>query len=436
MMVAAVLGSVSAEPGSFVTAPQRDPAIVAPSPRSTDVSADGRCVAFESYARLVPADANDRRDIYVLDLETRRVTLETSAAGAHADASHPRISGDCRLLVYEAAEAGPDQGSHGSVVVLNDRRTARSRVISTSQSGGPANGSSGDPDISDDGQVVVFSSTATNLVPEADVNGPQSDIYALAVPTGGIQRVSVDEQGGQPEAGESVAASVSGDGRRVAFASSAPLVRGPTVARGKSTQGRPPQQVYVRDLAGHTTVLVSGDAGGRPPDGGSWGPAINHDGRFVAFVSADARLADGVGTRTTGVFLRDLQTGELTLVSRGAAGEVASGKSGSPSISADGRIVAFHSDAPNLVCRRRCPPGAEDINLLLDVFLFDRARSTTRRVSEDGSGGWMEASCGPALDASGRVLAFVSRHPTGPFDRGEDFDLFVQAEAASPAPGR
>src|SRR5688500_15828373 len=153
MMVGAVLRSVSGEPGSFVTAPQRDPASAAPSTRSTDVSADGRCVAFESYARLVPADANDRRDIYVLDLETRRVTLETSGAHPHADVSHPRMSGDGRFLVYEAAVEDQDPPSPQSVVVLNDRQASRSKVISISQAGVPANGSSGDPDISDDGEV-------------------------------------------------------------------------------------------------------------------------------------------------------------------------------------------------------------------------------------------------------------------------------------------
>ncbi len=382
----------------------------------------------------MPADENDRRDIYVLDLETRRVTLETSSDDAHADVSQPRMSGDGRFMVYEATEPGPDPGASRSVVVLNDRQTARSKVVSTGQAGVPANGSSAEPDISDDGQVVVFSSTATNLVSEADANGPRSDIYALQVRTGAIQRVSVDTGGLQPESGDSFSASISGDGRRVAFASSAPLVRGQTPGRASST--RYPQQVYVRDIAGSTTVPVSGDAGAVAPDGDSWGPAINYDGRFVAFVSAVGRVVSGVRNRTTGVFLRDLQTEALTLVSRGAEGEGASGISGSPSISADGRIVAFHSDAPNLVCGKRCSTGAEDINLLLDVFLFDRVRSSTRRVSEDGSGGWMEASRGPAMDASGQVLAFASRHPTGPLDRGEDFDLFVQVEAASPPPAR
>ena len=75
---------------------------------------------------------------------------------------------------------------------------------------------------------------------------------------------------------------------------------------------------------------------------------------------------------------------------------------------------------------KRCASGDEDINLLWDVFVFDREKGSIVRESRDDSGGWMEASRGPALDASGRVLAFSSRHPIDAADQGEDFDLFVK----------
>jgi hypothetical protein len=78
LAIGAALRLAAAEPGSFVTAPQRDPLATPFMAPSVDVSADGRYVAFESYARLVPADTNNSRDIYVLDLETRRVTLEST----------------------------------------------------------------------------------------------------------------------------------------------------------------------------------------------------------------------------------------------------------------------------------------------------------------------------------------------------------------------
>jgi hypothetical protein len=99
------------------------------------------------------------------------------------------------------------------------------------------------------------------------------------------------------------------------------------------------------------------------------------------------------------------------------------------------------------VCIRRggCGPGAtaseprtggsasaEDINLLWDVFVFDSASRVLVRLSEDELGGWMEPSAGPAIDATGQVIAFSSRHPIDASDRGGDFDLFVRAVTVPP----
>jgi TolB protein len=113
-------------------------------------------------------------------------------------------------------------------------------------------------------------------------------------------------------------------------------------------------------------------------------------------------------------------------VSRAPGGGDADGASAAPSISEDGRFVAFQSDAPNLVCDRRCTPADEDVNLLWDVFVFDTRSGTTTRRSADASGGWMEGSRGPSIDGAGGVLAFVSRHPIGETDRGDDYDMFVE----------
>jgi Tol biopolymer transport system component len=427
LAVGAVLRLAVPAAGSFVTAPQRDPMIAPFTSPSVDVSADGRYVAFESYARLVPADTNDRRDIYVLDLETRRVTLESATQDVAVDTAHPRLSGNGRFLVFETSLAVEGDG-YSSQIILCDRVTATSRVVSTGPGGKPTNGQSRSPDISDDGQIVVFTSTATNLVPEGDTNGPEEDVYVLDVRTGTIRRVSVDSAGAQPSTGASISPSVSGDGRWVAFASSAPLVL-PRVARGPTPARRDLMQVYVRDLVGRTTTRVSVASRGATPDRDSWGPAINRDGRFVVFVSDATNLGSGGRNQTADVFLRDGRTGAVTLVSRTADGEGAAGTSMGPAISADGRFVAFQSDASNLVCSKRCPPDLEDINLVSDVFVFDREGTTMSRASEDDSGAWMEASRGPALDGSGHVLAFASRHPIDTLDLGDDFDVFVKVDA-------
>jgi Tol biopolymer transport system component len=424
LVIAAALRPAGAEPGSFLTAPQRDPQLGSFAPPSVDVSADGRYVAFESYARLVTADTNDHRDVYVLDLETKRVTLESETAGVQGDAAHPRLSGDGRFVVFESSPAQPDDVPTRTRIVLVDRVNATATVVSRRPGGEAADGPSRDPDISGDGTVVVFTSSATNLVEGVDANGREEDVYAFDVLGRTLQRVSVTAAGAQP-AGSSTSPSVSGDGRLVAFASS-PAPQAVALGRGRSSPRRDPKLVLVRDLVARTTVTVSTASRGAPPDGDSWGPAISRDGRFVAFVSEATNLGGGGRNHAADVFLRVLGSGSLRLVSRTPEGGDANGTSVSPAISADGRFVAFQSDASNLVCARRCAAEDQDINLLADVFLLDRERATMTRVSGDDSGGWMEASRGPALDASGRVVAFSSRHPTDRLDEGDDFDLFVQ----------
>jgi len=123
--------------------------------------------------------------------------------------------------------------------------------------------------------------------------------------------------------------------------------------------------------------------------------------------------------------------GSIALVSRAAKGGTANGASGSPAISADGRFIAFQSDASDMICVRRCEPPLEDVNLLADVFRFDRATGHTDWISALPSGGWAEESEAPQLDASGEVVVFTSRHPIDEHDTRHDFDLFVRAPAAS-----
>jgi hypothetical protein len=91
--------------------------------------------------------------------------------------------------------------------------------------------------------------------------------------------------------------------------------------------------------------------------------------------------------------------------------------------------VAFQSDASDLVCASRCPPESEDINLLSDVFLFDRTTGALAWISTEPSGAWMEESAAPAIDASGRIVAFTSRHPIDERDVANDFDLFVHVSS-------
>jgi Tol biopolymer transport system component len=407
---------------TLLTVPLRDTTRTRASPPLASVSADGRYVAFTSYARLVAADEDDAGDVYVLDRSTGVVTLESTTADRDpliADCSHPRLSGDGRYVVFEVLLGGVHPSSS---IILRDRVADSATHISRNVSGGLPLAWSSRPAISEDGRVVVFVSTATDLVPGTDANGPLRDVYLFQTATGTVSRVSVDARGLQAARGQSIEARVSGDGRFVAFTSSSELdvhrvavgaVHDPTIF-----------QVYVRDTQLGATRRISISRNREPTDGSSRAPVISRDGRYVAFVSHATNLVSADRNRSSDIFLVDTAGAETVLVSRSASGGSANGQSDSPDISADGRFVAFHSDASDLVCSKPCGLAGEDINLVADVFLVDRMTRVTRLLSA-GKTGWMEESTAPAVDARGSVVAFTSRHPMDVRDIAHDFDLFV-----------
>lgn len=426
---AIALRLASPDPADLVTVRQNDDRRSPFTPAAVDISADGRFVAFESFARLVAGDTDDDTDIYVLDRRTGITTLETEPLDPGVTVTRPRISADGRWIVFQITQLQVG-GAPQSDIMLADRQASTLTLVSTGPRGEPANGSSRDPDISDNGRIAVFSSTATNLVPGPDANGAEEDIFALEVPSGTVRRVSLNAEGLQPSIGASFRPSLSADGQVMAFVSLADLDHR-TPPRPTGAQRRP-TQVFVRDLALATTTRVSRTSKGRPPDRNSAWPAISGDGRYVAFASEAPDLVDGDRNQASDVFLFDRQKETTTLVSRSAVGGSANGVSTSPDLSFDGRFVAYQSDASDIVCARRCLAAAEDINLLWDVFVFDRFAGRSVKVSGDESGGWMEASDGPALAASAPVVAFSSRHPIDMADRRNDFDLFIRAPFVPP----
>ena len=386
-------------------------------------------MAFESLARLVAADTDNSLDIYVLDRATRLVTLESGGLDDGAEYSHPQISGDGRYVVFESR---PPQATDAprADIVLRDRLAGTSRVLTTTPRNRGPFGWSRNPDISDDGRIVAFSSAATTLTDGPDANGALEDIYIMQVASGAFSRASVTSAGVQPDRGDSILPSLSGDGRWLAFASTAPLDDGPPPT-GSNLEKRG-RQIYLRDTIGGKTTRITRAANGGLPNGSSWLPSLSADGRRLAFVSDASNLLDDDHNRAADVFLYDRDADAITWVSRAADGSSAGGESTGSVISGNGRFVAFQSDAANLVCAKRCSEHADDINLLWDTFLFDAASGVTVRTSEDELGGWMEPSVGPALDATGQVIAFSSRHPVDAADRGDDFDLFVRALTPPP----
>lgn len=409
---------------------QQQPWPNAHDPASARVSADGRFVVLASNARLSPDDDNTLSDIYVIEVGTGLVTLETPAAtGGTADGSslHPGISADGRYIVFESTAGNLVAGGLASGiprVFLRDRETAVTRLLSTTPAGEPADGISRTPAISADGRVAVFTSTSTNL--SGDVNaGGGVGVYRIDLVSGARSRMDLTPAG-RPPAGQGASPVLSADGRFVAFTSSADL----TTSHGGTRGGQPRDgngvfDVYVRDVLEARTTRVSVGSSGADSDGASYHPAISLDGRFVVFVSEASNLTSPRRRWPAQVLMRDMETGAIELVSHSPSGSAGNAPSARPVVSADASVIAYQSLASNLRCDRRCQVSDLDTNLLWDVYVYERRTRRTTRVSHGASDECMDGSRGPSLDASGRTLAFASTHPHSADEPAHDEDLFV-----------
>ena len=356
--------------------------------RGSSISADGRYVTFtSSSSNLVPNDANEYSDAFVHDCktgETTRVSVDSEGNEGNEGGGGGSISADGRYVAYQSWASNlvsEDTNGHRDVFV-HDRKTGETTRVSVDSEGNEGNGSSGDASISADGRYVAFQSWASNLVSE-DTNGTP-DIFVHDRKTGETTRVSVDSEGNETN-DSSLRPSISADGRYVAFEAYASRW----------------YVIFVHDRKTGKTTLVSVDSEGYYASDWSHSPSISADGRYVAFYSyADNLVLHDTNSRSD-IFVHNRETGETTLVSVDSEGNQTNGWSYTPSISADGRYVAFYSNASNLV--------PEDTNWTHDVFVHDRKTGETIRVSVDSEGNeGNDASIAPSTSADGRSVAFHS----------------------------
>jgi len=361
----------------------------------SSISADGRYVAFaSSAAALVPGDTNGAEDVFVHDRETgqtTRMSLSSLGLQGDRDSYDPAISADGRYVAFAsfATTLVPGDANRELDVFVHDRDTGTTTLASVASDGTQGDGPSLAPSLSSDGQRVAFESDADNLV-TGDGNGTE-DVFVRDLRRGKTTRVSVgwhDVEGQRPSFG----AVITADGRTVGFESFAALV---------PDDANRVLDVFVRDLASGETSRVSVDSNGEQADAGSFSPALSADGRYVAFTSYAARLVPGDSNGLLDVFVHDRKTGKTERVSVASDGRQADGLSFTPALSADGRFVAFPSEADDLV------PG--DTNGMRDVFVRDVvARRTTRLGTPPGGGQGNGPSLAPAISASGTVVAFGS----------------------------
>ena len=261
--------------------------------------------------------------------------------------------------------------------------------VTPNQQGSFQNASS--PHISADGRFVAYASSATDSVP-GDTNGV-SDVFVFDRQTNQTTRVSASGGGVEGNAA-SYAPSISADGRFVSYSSDASnLVDGDT--NGKT-------DVFVYDRQTGQTTRVSLDSSGLQANDQSYASVISASGRFVAYASLATNLVTGDTNGVADVFVYDRQTNQTTRVSIDRSGAEGNGKSDSPSISADGRFVAYASEASNLVTQNPFYGGG--------VFLYDRQTNRVSQISVSSTGVPADdLSIEPSISADGQFVAFSSK---------------------------
>jgi hypothetical protein len=358
-----------------------------------------------------------------------RVSVATDGTQGNSPSHSPVISGDSRYVLFSSSATNLDGGTLG--LFLHDTQTGSTTRISTDDSAGhslsadgryiadssnvydmvtgtatpfdvasdgtPGNAETLGGNISSDGRYVAFASGANNLVP-GDTNG-RNDIFVHDMVTGSTTRVSVTSDGTQGN-DSSINPAISADGHYVAFLSNASNLV-PNDTNNHFTD------VFVHDMLTGSTTLASASSDGIQTNNSAEPPAISADGRYIAFGTAGSLSPVDVGSGND-IYVHDTLTGSTTLASVSSDGtQIGNGGDGLggviPSISADGRYVAFPTRSANLV--------PNDTNGVFDIFVHDMLTGKTTRVSvaSDGTQGNGATGNTAAISADGRYVAFDSR---------------------------
>ncbi len=337
------------------------------------------------------ANATVTVDVPSIDAVSSADYLAGSVIG-DAESGSMAITPDGRYVGFVSSADNLVEGDTNGVadVFLKDMLTGEVQRVSTSTAGVQANGTCRRVSVSADGRYVVFASLADNLV-EGDTNGAY-DLFLKDLQTGALQLVSTSSTGVQGNSNTDYAY-MTPDGRYIAFCSSASnLVEGDTNGTWDT---------FVKDLQTGTTTLASVTSGGTIGNDISWCPSISDDGRFVEFSSLATNLAASDTNGAYDVFVKDLQTGTLTLVSANTSGVQGNGDSRGGGITGNGRYALVISLADNL--------ADSDTNGVWDTFVKDLETGTMTRVSTDSSGGQGDdASGGYAASTDGRYVVFCS----------------------------
>jgi Tol biopolymer transport system component len=402
--------------------------------------------------------------------------IHSNAPGA-LDA--PALSHDGRFVAFVARTSTAGRYCCRNVYVV-DTVTGIITQESRRSDGTSPDADSLAPSLSGDGRVLAFETVASGLLPDARRTSARRVVVRDR--TTGRMRTPTSARGEEPD-GDTGDLTISGNGLVVVFTSDATNVASGTDANGRQldvylwrldtgeiaristdSNGVQPStgashspsvsregelvafvssarlvpedvnempDVFLRDVRRGRTVLVSRGLHGKPADGASYAPTLSADGRYVAFASLAANLGAADRNHESDAYIYDIASGVTTLVSATSTGEAANAGSRRPALSADGRLVVFESVASNLGSPPGCPHTASDTNLLPDVYLLDRATRCVSRISGSRRTEWWSPSVAPAISGRGSLIVFSSTQPVDEHDVTTGFNLF-QSSAAPP----
>ncbi|MEI6746337.1 MAG: hypothetical protein WCL34_10270 [Methylococcaceae bacterium] len=379
----------------------------------------GQFVAFASDAINLSTDTSGLSAIYLKDTQTgdlKAISNDKYGIAANTASLNPTISGDGRYVIFESTAVvstdfngsisfpsfsdfdSSSQSNKGGVNNLFLKNTQTSDLTLVTPSFGDDN--STNSQITQDGRYVVFESAASNFVSN-DTNGAY-DIYVEDLQSKTLKLVSSDALGTEGNRA-SVQPSLSADGSKVAFASDADNFLGfnnvtmnlnatpwlPTASvPAKNINVSVPidnnanRDVFVKNINTNAIQLVSTNYKGGAANGVSDEPSLSADGAKVVFRSfATNLLANLIDAKRDGssyIYLKDLNTNTLTQVDLLNDGTLPNGSSLNPVISPDGKYVAFISDATNLV--------SNDNNGVSDVFVKNFSTGELKQISDSSTG--------------------------------------------------
>jgi len=392
------------------------------------VSADGRFVAFASEAsNLVGGGPPGPRQIFVRDLiagTTELVSAATDGTAGNLTSLNPATTGDAHYVVFASdSDNLVANDTNGSRdIFVRDRLLGTTERVSLASDGSEGNNDSETPSISAGGRYVTFTSLASNFDP-ADSNGVR-DVFVHDLSSGSTELVSVASDGTQ---GNAISGGLGAGPARIG-ADGRYVVFGSFANNLVLGDTNGFDDIFVRDRLLSTTERVSVGDGEEEGNGHSMYGSISDDGRYVAFHGTADNLVAGDANGLSDVFLRDLQAGTTIPVSDAAGGAPADGISSFAVINGGGTVIAFQSTAGNLV------PG--DGNGIADIFRYGIASGELTRASvapggTDANG----ASTGVSLSADGLVAAFrstASNLVAG--DTNGVADIFVSSKQPPPEP--